>query len=164
MPSDLSNAIIEEQWDRCISICQSQPSVAKSWTNRLGLFEGIKDSKVLPIHEALVAEAPYNVIEALLHAYPDSVYCKESSYQRLPLHCACRKNARLDVVDLLCQQYPDAALTADSLGRLPREYYYSIFSSVILFCTTKCTVPAVPGSSVCFWKYREDLKGSPDHI
>jgi len=125
MPSDLSNAIIEEQWDRCITICQTQPNAAKSWTNRLGLFEGIKDSKVLPIHEALVAEAPFTVIEALLYAYPDSVYCKESSYQRLPLHCACRKNARLDVVDLLCQNYADAALTADSLGRLPLHYALS---------------------------------------
>jgi hypothetical protein len=123
MPSDLSTAIIEEQWDRCVSICQTQPNNAKLWTNRLGLFEGIKDSKVLPIHEALVAEAPIHVIEALLFAYPDSVYCKESSYQRLPLHCACRKNARLDVVDLLCQKYADAALTADSLGRLPREFF-----------------------------------------
>ena len=148
MPSDLSTAIIEEQWDRCISICQTQPNTAKSWTNRLGLFEGIKDSKVLPIHEALVAEAPFNVIEALLYAYPDSVYCKESSYQRLPLHCACRKNARLDVVDLLCQQYPDAALTADSLGRLPRELYIS--SVMVQFCLRNVCC-SVPPNVQCRW-------------
>jgi hypothetical protein len=122
MASPLSNAITSEQWDQVIQVCQTTPSAAKAWTTRPGLFEGIKDANVLPIHEALVAGSPYPVIEALLFAYRDSVYCKESSYQRLPLHCACRKNAMLDVVDLLLQRYPDAALTADSLGRLPRKF------------------------------------------
>ncbi|KAG7365331.1 ankyrin repeat domain protein [Nitzschia inconspicua] len=125
MPSELSNAITSEQWERVVQICQTQPSTAKSWTTRHGLFEGIKDASVLPIHEALVAGAPYPIIEALLFAYPDCVYCKESSYQRLPLHCACRKNAQIDVVDLLLTKYADAALTADSLGRLPLHYALS---------------------------------------
>lgn len=119
MPSVISTAITSEQWERVVQICQTQPNAAKSWTTRHGLFEGIKDSNVLPIHEALVAGAPYPIIEALIFAYPDGVYCKESSYQRFPLHCACRKNAQLDVVDLLLTRYADAALTADSLGRLP---------------------------------------------
>lgn len=119
MPSELSSAITSEQWERVVQICNTQPTAAKTWTIRHGLFEGIKDASVLPIHEALVAGAPFQIIEALLFAYPDSVFCKESSYQRLPLHCACRKNAMLDVVDLLLQKYADAALTADSLGRLP---------------------------------------------
>jgi hypothetical protein len=119
MPSELSTAITSEQWERVIQICQIQPNAAKAWTTRHGLFEGIKDANVLPIHEALVAGAPFPTIEALLFAYPDSVFCKESSYKRLPLHCACRKNAMFDVVDLLLTKYADAALTADSLGRLP---------------------------------------------
>ena len=119
MPSDISNAITSEQWERVVQICQTSSSAAKSWTTRHGLFEGIKDANVLPIHEALVAGAPFPSVEALLFAYPDAVYCKESSYQRLPLHCACRKNAQIDVVDLLLTKYADAALTADSLGRLP---------------------------------------------
>jgi hypothetical protein len=119
MPSELSTAITSEQWERVVQICNTQPSAAKTWTTRHGLFEGIKDASVLPIHEALVAGAPFEIIEALLFAYPDCVFCKESSYQRLPLHCACRKNAMLDVVDLLLTKYADAALTADSLGRLP---------------------------------------------
>mmetsp|Transcript_10786 Transcript_10786/g.17251 ORF Transcript_10786/g.17251 Transcript_10786/m.17251 type:complete len:233 (-) Transcript_10786:1275-1973(-) len=125
MPSDLSNAITSEQWERVVQICNTQPNAAKAWTTRPGLFEGIKDANVLPIHEALVAGAPYQIIEALLFAYPDAVFCKESSYKRLPLHCACRKNAMLDVVDLLCTRYADAALTPDSLGRLPLHYALS---------------------------------------
>jgi len=117
--SGLSEAITTDQWERVIQICQSKPGAAQTWTLRHGLFEGIKDSNVLPIHEALVAGAPYPVLEALLNAYPDSVFCMESSYKRLPLHCACRKNANPEVVELLLHRYADAALTADNLGRLP---------------------------------------------
>mmetsp|Transcript_3239 Transcript_3239/g.3442 ORF Transcript_3239/g.3442 Transcript_3239/m.3442 type:complete len:191 (-) Transcript_3239:2740-3312(-) len=119
MSSPLSSAITSEQWERVVQLCNGSPKEAKKWTTRQGLFEGIKDANVLPIHEALVAGAPYRIIEALINAYPDCVFCKESSYQRLPLHCACRKNAFPDVVNLLSRQYPDAALTPDSLGRLP---------------------------------------------
>lgn len=117
--SGLSEAITSDNWDKVVQICQTKPSAAQTWTTRQGLFEGIKDANVLPIHEALVAGAPLHVIEALLSAYPDSVYCMESSYKRLPLHCACRKNAIPEVVEILMTRYADAALTADNLGRLP---------------------------------------------
>ena len=122
MPSSLSKMITSEQWDRVSQLCQGSPGEAKKWTTRQGFFEGMKDANVLPIHEALVAGAPFNIIQALLEAYPDCVFCKESSYQRLPLHCACRKNAVPEVVDLLLKKYADASLTPDSLGRLPRKF------------------------------------------
>lgn len=123
--SGLSEAITSDNWDKVVQICQTKPSAAQTWTTRQGLFEGIKDANVLPIHEALVAGAPLHVIEALLSAYPDSVYCMESSYKRLPLHCACRKNAIPEVVEILMTRYADAALTADNLGRLPVHYALS---------------------------------------
>ena len=119
MSSSLSKMITSEDWQQVMQVCQGSPSEAKKWTTRQGFFEGMKDANVLPIHEALVGGAPFAIIEALLNAYPDSVYCKESSYKRLPLHCACRKNAVPEVVDLLLRRYADAALTPDSLGRLP---------------------------------------------
>lgn len=122
MSSPLSSAITSEEWERVVQLCNGSPKEAKKWTIRQGLFEGIKDANVLPIHEALVAGAPYRIIEALIHAYPNCVFCKEGSYQRLALHCACRKNAVPEVVDMLLRQYADAALTPDSLGRLPRTF------------------------------------------
>ena len=118
----MSQAITSEQWERVVGLCQSKPDSAKSWTTRQGLFEGIKDSNVLPIHEALVGGAPLEVIRGLLAAYPDSISAKESSYKRLPLHCACRKNAILQVVELLLDRNPEAALVADKLGRLPSKF------------------------------------------
>mmetsp|Transcript_73548 Transcript_73548/g.110936 ORF Transcript_73548/g.110936 Transcript_73548/m.110936 type:complete len:233 (+) Transcript_73548:78-776(+) len=125
MPGELSLAITSDQWNNVVQICNARPTAARAWGTRHGLFEGIKDSNVLPIHEALVAGAPFDAIQSLLYAYPDSVYCKESSYKRLPLHCACRKNAILPVVELLLKQYADASLTADNLGRLPLHYALS---------------------------------------
>jgi hypothetical protein len=142
--SGLSEAITTDKWDKVIQLCQAKPSSAQTWTTRQGLFEGIKDSNVLPIHEALVAGAPYNVIEALLSAYPDSVYCMESSYKRLPLHCACRKNAIPDVVELLLSRYADAALTADNLGRLPSTFVRgsnSVHSCCYRLLTAKVVIP-----------------------
>ena len=125
MPSSLSKMITSDQWERVVQLCQGTPGEAKKWTTRQGFFEGMKDASVLPIHEALVAGAPVHVIQALLEAYPDCVFCKESSYQRLPLHCACRKNAMPEVVDLLLKKYADASLTPDSLGRLPCKFFCS---------------------------------------
>lgn len=122
MPIDLTTAITTEQWPMVIQLANTRRSLCRTWTTRHGLFEGIKDANVLPIHEALVAGAPYAVIDALLIAYPDSVYCKESSYKRLPLHCACRKNAIPEVVELLLKHYADGALAPDSLGRLPGKF------------------------------------------
>jgi len=134
--SDLSEAITSDKWDTVVQICKSKPAAAQTWTTRQGLFEGIKDANVLPIHEALVGGAPLHVIQALIYAYPDSVYCMESSYKRLPLHCACRKNAIPEVVDLLLRKYPDAALTADNLGRLPgmSHHHFILWSGVIFVC------------------------------
>ena len=126
MSSDLSQAITSEQWDRVLALCQSKPDSAKVWTTRQGLFEGIKDSNVLPIHEALVGGAPFAIVAAILTAYPDAVFVKESSYKRLPLHCACRKNALMQVAELLLKSHTEAALIADDLGRLPSKCYWRL--------------------------------------
>mmetsp|Transcript_22736 Transcript_22736/g.64402 ORF Transcript_22736/g.64402 Transcript_22736/m.64402 type:complete len:242 (+) Transcript_22736:300-1025(+) len=123
--SELSQAITQDQWDVALGLCQSKPESAKVWTLRQGLFEGIKDSSVLPLHEALVGGAPYAIVAAILNAYNEAIYAKESSYKRLPLHCACRKNAMLQVVDLLLKMNREAALIADNLGRLPIHYALS---------------------------------------
>jgi hypothetical protein len=135
MSSDLSQAITSEQWDRVLALCQSKPDSAKVWTVRQGLFEGIKDSSVLPIHEALVGGAPYAIVAAILGAYPDSAFAKESSYKRLPLHCACRKNALLQVAELLLKSHSEAALIADNLGRLPSKYTYVLYCIVCLYAS-----------------------------
>jgi hypothetical protein len=83
----------------------------------------------------LVGGAPYAIVAAILGAYPDSAFAKESSYKRLPLHCACRKNALLQVAELLLKSHSEAALIADNLGRLPSKYTYVLYCIVCLYAS-----------------------------
>ena len=69
-PSDLSQFITTEQWEAAIAAVQGRPALAQQFSCRNGFFEGVKDSNVLPIHEARVGNAPPEVVQALLQAYP----------------------------------------------------------------------------------------------
>jgi len=125
MPSELSIALTDENWARAIKLARRDPKQTRVRSKRHGLFEGVTSSVVLPLHEALIGHAPLPVVQALLDASPESIYVKESGYNRLPLHCACRKNANIDIVRLLVDRDKDALLEPDSLGRLPLHYALS---------------------------------------
>jgi len=125
-PSPLSMALMEYEWAKASTLVQRQPSLAKTWQQRLGFFEGKTASNVLPLHEASNGLAPCELVKSILDAYPNAVDCRESAYKRLPLHCACRKNANPQVVQLLLEaDSSKAALVADKLGRLPIHYALS---------------------------------------
>lgn len=130
--TELSVAITSYQWETAIQVLNRYPFQAKKRSVRPGLFEGVKDSNVLPLHEALVALAPVHVIKALVEAYPMSVREKESSYDRLPLHCACRRNADPATLQYLTELFPGANLEPDALGRLPLHYVLSNGSDIRL--------------------------------
>jgi Ankyrin repeats (3 copies) len=124
--SDLSVAIATNEWSRATSLARGVPVQASVWSKRTAMFEALKPSHCLPLHEACIAGAPVAVIHSILKAYPEAARCKESSYGRLPLHCTCRK-PRTDphVVRLLIAAHPAAVLVPDSLGRLPIHYALS---------------------------------------
>jgi ankyrin repeat protein len=124
-PSELSRCITSEEWGRVEHIAKSQPRLASTWCRRMGFFEGRTVANVLPLHEAVFANAPIASVKAIIDAFPGAAQELESSYQRLPLHCACRKNANPHVITLLISTYADACLAADSLGRLPLHYALS---------------------------------------
>ena len=119
-PSDLSRAIAEDSWDRALQL--ARPEMACVWSKRDGFFDGKTAADVLPLHEALVGHAPYELIVAIVRAYPHALAATESSYKRLPLHCACRKGADPKVIGFLVEQYKAACLVPDSLGRCPIHY------------------------------------------
>lgn len=124
--SDLSVAIATSNWSRATALARGVPVQASVWSKRIGVFEGLKPSHCLPLHEACIAGAPVSVIHSILKAYPDAARCKESSYGRLSLHCTCRKpRADPHVVRLLIAANPSAVLVPDDLGRLPIHYALS---------------------------------------
>lgn len=119
--SDLTNAIVREDWVAVKAECEAHPKNAAVWSTRVG-FDGEHESHVLPIHSAAALCAPKDAIEALALANPDGVKAKETSFKRLPLHIACQSHAPADMVATLLSFYPQGAADTDVLGRLPLHY------------------------------------------
>ena len=120
--SDLTNAIVREDWAAVKAECEAHPKNAAVWSTRVGFFDGEHESHVLPIHSAAALCAPKDAIEALALANPDGVKAKETSFKRLPLHIACQSHAPADMVATLLSFYPQGAADTDVLGRLPLHY------------------------------------------
>lgn len=120
--TDLTNAIIKEDWTSVIAICEHHPSSARVWTRRVGFFDGEHESHVLPLHQACALYAPKNAVEAIVRAYPEGVRAIETSFKRTACHIACQSGAGAEVVTVLLHFYPEAAQLKDTLGRLPIHY------------------------------------------
>lgn len=74
---------------------------------------------MLPIHAAILFNAPNNVVEVLLDTYEEGVKCQDD-LGMLPLHLLLRKaDPNHEVVDMITKKYPDAVLVKDYKGRTP---------------------------------------------
>uniref|UniRef100_A0A7S4N7U6 Uncharacterized protein n=1 Tax=Odontella aurita TaxID=265563 RepID=A0A7S4N7U6_9STRA len=120
--TDLTNAIIKEDWTSVIAICEHHPSSARVWTRRVGFFDGEHESHVLPLHQACALYAPRDAVEAIARAYPEGVRMKETSFKRTACHIACQSGATGEAVSVLLGFYPEAAQAKDNLGRMPIHY------------------------------------------
>ena len=122
----LSLAIANLDWPKVEALTKEEPSLASLWNKRSGLFDGLKKSYCLAIHEACLSTAPDSIIQAMHDAYPDGARTKESLYSRLPLHCACKRaNADPLAVSVLLTANKSACLVPDNVGRLPLHYALS---------------------------------------
>mmetsp|Transcript_27023 Transcript_27023/g.62202 ORF Transcript_27023/g.62202 Transcript_27023/m.62202 type:complete len:238 (+) Transcript_27023:136-849(+) len=118
----LSRAITNEDWHLILDALQFRPEEASKWSKRYGFFNGWSTARVLPIHEALVAHAPLECIQAIVENFPQGLLKPESSFQRLPLHCACRADAGPRIILYLVQKYKEACGAPDMAGRVPLHY------------------------------------------
>ena len=91
--SNLTNAIVREDWLALQAECEANSEQAKVWSTRVGFFDGAHSSHVLPIHSVLALRAPKQAVEAVVFAYHEGVKAKETSFKRLPLHIACQNQA-----------------------------------------------------------------------
>lgn len=124
--NELSLAIANLDWSKTEILAKEEPSLATLWNKRSGLFEGVKKSHCVAIHEACTSTAPASIVQVILEAHPSGARTKESSYARLPLHCACKRaNADPLVIAVLVKAHKNACLVPDSLGRLPLHYALS---------------------------------------
>ncbi|GKY94455.1 hypothetical protein MPSEU_000411400 [Mayamaea pseudoterrestris] len=81
---------------------------AKTWVTR---FDPEDTTKIkwsqLPLHLAIVIEAPVSIIRRLVETYPKALKCTDDEHM-LPFHLAMRHGATDEVVDYLLQGFPDA--------------------------------------------------------
>jgi hypothetical protein len=97
-------------------------------SHRREASEELDDGK-LPLHFVLANRAvPLPVVVALVEAYPEAVYCRESAKGYLPLHSAIRSGCDVDVVAYLIKLYPGALRC-----RTRRNFICCIEEYILLF-------------------------------
>jgi ankyrin repeat protein len=116
--SMLFRYILKKDWKAAVARVQSHPEEAATWIATKGFHGSLR---FLPIHKACVLQPPRNLIQQLLHAYPDGASDKDQDGW-LPIHCACFYNADDAIVELLLQQYPNGSHCKDDDGRLALHY------------------------------------------
>ena len=81
---------------------------ARTWVTR---FDPKDDRKVrwsqLPIHLAIVVDAPLAIIRQLLELYPQAIRCTDDQHM-LPLHLALRHGSPDKVIDHLLALFPES--------------------------------------------------------
>jgi len=101
---------------------KSHRSQAGIWTTHPGFFDGIRTSKVLPLHKTIALNGPLYLVEELYKAYPNGIKMVEMAFRRNVLHIACRYAVSIDLMKFIIEIYPQAADEEDLLGRLPLHY------------------------------------------
>lgn len=76
--------------------------------------------KQLPIHAAIIYNAPAIIIQKLINLYPNALKCTDSK-GNLPIHLAFRHVSNDAVLALLLQEYPEGMNVRESKGLLPTE-------------------------------------------
>ena len=72
----------------------------------------------LPLHSICRNQAPLNIVQELIHAYPDA--CSLSNINgNLPLHIALSHQCKPEVIQCLVTNYPDAMMSPNLAGDLP---------------------------------------------
>lgn len=119
-PSPLYKAVEMKQWDRVVELCEENPTLSSTWVLRKE-HDGQLRWRLLPLHAAIIFQAPFRVIEALLNSFPQSAMCKDDQGM-LPLHLVMRNvPIQFEVVEELLTVHPAAVYVQDRKGRTPLE-------------------------------------------
>jgi ankyrin repeat protein len=95
---------------------------AMTWVTRFEDGDDTKNVKwsQLPLHLAVVVDAPAKVIVSLVELYPQGVRCTDDQHM-LPLHLAMRHGSSDEVVEYLLRQFPEAVNAKGRNDRTPLE-------------------------------------------
>lgn len=117
-PTKLFMLLQKKDWNAVLSRSKINPDEARIWVTR---FEEDGHSlrwRLLPIHASIIFQAPEDVVQALLEAYPKGAQSKDDQGM-LPLHLAFRHGSTVGLVNLLLVAYPQSVKVKDKRGRIP---------------------------------------------
>lgn len=120
-PTSLYKLLEQSEWKLCRIRARTFPDEVQTWVVRHDRSSGRMNIKwrLLPLHASILFRGPFDVIEALISVYPESVKSADDKGM-LPLHLALRQDEiDKDIISLLLQKYPEAINTKDNKGRVP---------------------------------------------
>jgi len=111
--------IVKRDWDAASKRCRVSPEEASTWI----VTKGMKGSNLrfLPLHKACVLQPPASLLDSLISAYPDGVWCEDHDGW-LPIHCAAYTGANQDLIETLLLANPAGSRAKDQKGLLPMHY------------------------------------------
>jgi hypothetical protein len=121
----LYQAIEDKAFMAAIDFLESgKPEVrdeCRTWITR---FEKENEKKIrwsqLPLHAAIVFQAPTKVIELLILNYPKAVRCTDDQ-SMLPIHLAFRKGSCDAILHALLKEFPESVNAKEGRGRYPLQ-------------------------------------------
>ena len=108
------------EWDKARLRCQMHPEEVQTWIVRRDATAKIR-WKLLPLHAAVIFQAPVDVVEYLLKVYPVAASQRDDQGM-LPLHLAFRHKQEESLLEILLEQYPQGLSVKDRRDRLPIEH------------------------------------------
>ena len=127
MVCDYDRSVIElyemlesSQWENACDRCRTHPEEAHTWVTRRDANGNIR-WKLLPIHAAVIFQAPLPVIEGLLSEHPIAAG-KRDDQGMLPLHLAFRHKSDESIIEKLLHQYPGGVIITDQRERFPIDH------------------------------------------
>jgi len=114
----LCNLVSSMKWQEALERLASHPAETSMWWCKRDRV-GQPIWQLLPIHKACELNPPPELVNALIHTYPEGVMAADHS-GRLPIHLACCRGAPSSVITILLDYGGAASLTVkDGQGRLP---------------------------------------------
>lgn len=120
--SPLYELLESSQWDKARIRCRTNPKEVRTWIVRRDQKTGKVRWKLLPLHAAVIFQAPTDVVTSMLEGYPIAA-AKRDDQGMLPLHLAFRHKQREEtLLELLLEQFPQGVTIKDRRNRLPLEH------------------------------------------
>ena len=108
--SDLWDLVVDLNWTRVIEHATEFPHDAQ-WTD--GHWHET------PLYSACQNNPPFEVIQALVRAYPDALICPTRGNNDLPIHIACRYQLSEQILEEFLRTFPETAVGQTRWGRTP---------------------------------------------